>query len=119
MSPLGAMSASRPLLILVRDLLLASRVTTAARAKSVEHKLLRDPGMLIEETGDRLIVDLNQLGALDAAVNWKRAAPAREVIGFVSHVDADTIRRARELGIDQVVPRSRFVEILPELLDPR
>jgi len=30
--------------------------------------------------------------------------------------DADTIARARQAGIDQILPRSRFVEALPELL---
>jgi hypothetical protein len=65
--------------------------------------------------GRLLIVDLNQPGALEAAVAWKRNASG-EVVGFVSHVDAETISRAKSAGIDRVIPRSRFVEVLPELL---
>jgi hypothetical protein len=62
-------------------------------------------------------VDLNQPGALEAAVAWKGAESAgRDVVGFVSHVDAATIARARAAGIDRIMPRSRFVEALPELL---
>jgi hypothetical protein len=38
------------------------------------------------------------------------------VVGFVSHVDAVTIAHARGSGLDRVLPRSRFVEQLPELL---
>jgi hypothetical protein len=60
-------------------------------------------------------VDLNQAGALDAAIEWKKRCGG-EVIGFVAHVDADTIRRAREAGLDKVLPRSRFVADLESLL---
>ena len=38
------------------------------------------------------------------------------VPGFVSHVDTATIAAAREAGIDQVLARGQFVQILPELL---
>ena len=104
-----------PLLVLVRDLLFASRITATARAIGVPIKLLRDETKLTHEPGRRLIVDLNQSGALDAAIAWKKQSGG-EVIGFVSHVDAETIRRAREAGVDQVLPRSRFVTELEALL---
>jgi hypothetical protein len=106
---------AEPLLVLVRDLLFASRIAATARAIGVDVKMLRDEQKLSGEAGRRLIVDLNQPGALDAAVEWKKQT-AGEVIGFVSHVDADTIRRARDAGIDHVMPRSRFVAQLESLL---
>lgn len=62
-----------------------------------------------------LIVDLNQPGAIGAAAEWGRSC-GWPVVGFVSHVDADTIAAAREAGITQVLARSRFVEVLPQLL---
>ena len=115
-----------PILVLVRDLLFASRITATARAEGVEIRLLRDPAALAgEAAGRRLIVDLNQPGALDAAAAWRtaagggaaeRAAAGREVVGFVSHVDAATIAAARRAGIDHVLARSAFVEKLPQLL---
>jgi hypothetical protein len=104
------------MLILVRDLLFGSRIIATARASGVEVKLLRDEAKLAGEAGERLIVDLNQPGALEAAVDWKGRGAGRIVIGFVSHVDADTIRRAREAGIDQILPRSRFVAELESIL---
>ena len=104
-----------PIVVLVRDLLFASRISATARALGVEVKLLRDETKLADETGQRVIVDLNQPGALEAAVEWKRRRGG-EVIGFVSHVDVETIHRAREAGIDQVLPRSRFVAELESLL---
>ena len=103
-----------PVLVLVRDLMFASRISAAARAAGVTIATLRDPAQVSGATGRRLIVDLNLPGALEAAVGWKNAS-ASEVVGFVSHVDAETIARARAAGIDRVLPRSRFVRILPEL----
>jgi hypothetical protein len=104
-----------PVLVLVRDLMFSSRISATARAGGQPVRMLRDPSDLREAVGRRLIVDLNQPGALEAAVDWKRAS-SNDVVGFVSHVDADTIARARAAGIDRVLPRSRFVELLPELL---
>lgn len=108
-------SSPEPVLVLVRDLLFASRISATARALNVPVVMLRDERTLPEQNGRRLIIDLNQPGALEAAVEWKRQRD-RDVIGFVSHVDAETIRRAREAGVDQVLPRSRFVAGLESIL---
>jgi hypothetical protein len=104
-----------PVLVLVRDLMFSSRISAAARAAEVPVTMLRDPAALAGVQGRRLIVDLNQPGATEAAVEWKRSSPG-EVIGFVSHVDAETISGARAAGIDRILPRSRFVEVLSDLL---
>ena len=62
-------------------------------------------------------MDLNQPGAIDAAGAWRgRAGGGADVIGFVSHVDTATIQKARAAGIDRVMARSQFVQVLPELL---
>jgi hypothetical protein len=103
------------LLILCRDLLLGSKITAAAQSAGVAYRVVRDAAKLEGLAGERLIVDLNQDGALDAAVAWKRAGGAK-VIGFVSHVDAETIQRAQAAGLDQIVPRSRFVVDLPQIV---
>src|SRR5688500_13813215 len=116
---MGGMSeanpAGEPILVLVRDLVFSSRITATARAEGAAVKVVRDAGKLPGETGKRLIVDLNEDGAIEAAVAWK-ASSNGEVIGFVSHVDSATIARARDAGIDRVMRRSRFVEELPQLL---
>ena len=105
-----------PVLVLVRDLMFSSRISAAARAGGIQVSMLRDAVELAATTpGCRLIVDLNQPGALESALQWKRATSG-EVIGFISHVDAETIAHARAGGIDRVLPRSRFVEMIPELL---
>ena len=102
-------------LVLVRDLLFASKIRATAQSVGATVQMLREPSQLDRFAGHRLILDLNQSGALDAGVRWKGRTRG-QVIGFVSHVDAEAIRAAREAGVDQVLPRSRFVEILPELL---
>lgn len=104
-----------PVLVLVRDLLFSGRIGATARAIGAPVTLLRDPAALAGKSAHRLIVDLNQPGALEAAIAWHQAGGG-EVVGFVSHVDADTIARARAGGIDRVLPRSQFVNVLPGLL---
>jgi hypothetical protein len=110
--------ASPALLILCRDLLLGSRITAAAQAAGVSFKVVRDAAKLAGQSGERLIVDLNQEGAIDAAAAWK-AAGGGEVVGFVSHVDAGTIERAKAAGLDQIMARSAFVQELPALVGVR
>ncbi|MDB5319891.1 MAG: hypothetical protein JWN40_1522 [Phycisphaerales bacterium] len=91
-----------------------SKVTATARALGVAVQVVRDPAQLPQQ-GGRLLVDLNQAGAIEAAAAWKSAAGG-QVIGFVSHVDTDTIERARAAGLDQVLPRSRFTATLEQII---
>ena len=100
---------------MVRDLMFSSKIIATARAEGVAVKIVRDASKLAGEPGARLLVDLNQEGAIAAASEWK-SRTGGAVIGFVSHVDTATISQAREAGFDQVLARSRFVEILPDLL---
>ena len=106
---------AHPVLIFVRDLMFAGRIIAEARAQGVEFKVVREASRLMEEPGARLIVDLNQEGALDAAMQW-RARHGGRVIGFASHVDTDTIKRARERGVDQVLTRGGFTTSLADIL---
>jgi DNA-binding NarL/FixJ family response regulator len=109
------MSTDPAVVALVRDLIFASKITATAAAAGVCVRLVRDPAGLGTKPAARLIVDLNLAGAIEAAQAWKRDAGG-EVVGFVSHVDTDTIDRARAAGVDRVLARSRFVELLPEIL---
>ena len=66
-----------------------------------------------------LLVDLNQPGAVEAIRNV-RANPVVEgllIVAFGSHVDTETLAAARAGGADRAVARSRFVEILPDLIE--
>jgi hypothetical protein len=110
-----AQAEAAPILVLVRDLIFASKIRATAQAIGATVQMLREPSQLQGSSGRRLIIDLNQPGALDAAVAW-RAETGGAVMGFVSHVDSATIQTAREAGLQDVLPRSRFAQLLPELL---
>ena len=64
----------------------------------------------------RLIVDLGESGALEAAIAWKREHGG-EVVGFVAHVDAETIEKAKSAGIDHVLSRGQFSADVERWLD--
>jgi hypothetical protein len=105
-----------PVIALVRDLIFASRITATAAAVGVPVTLVRDPNTMDGVPAAKLlIVDLNLEGAIEAARQW-RTVTGGVVTGFVSHVDTATITAARAAGIDRVLARSRFVEVLPQVL---
>jgi hypothetical protein len=116
-----AMSATQsppdpPLVVLASDLLISSRITSAARRLGVPVRLMRDPASLAQEPAARLlIVDLDLVGGLEAARAWAEAR-GRPAAGFVQHVHTDIIRAARAAGIDPIIPRSRLETALRELL---
>jgi hypothetical protein len=106
------------ILVLVKDLIFSSKITAEAAAQKTTVTVIRDSEALLEQPGKLLIVDLSLPGAIAAAGAW-RTATSKLVVGFVGHTDATAIAAAKKAGIDQVLPRSRFVQILPQLLaDP-
>ena len=78
-----------------RDLLFGSKVEGALRAAG--HQVERGA-----EAADVVVVDLT-----DPDVAWPEAGEAPR-LGFYSHVDQETRRRAEDAGFDLVVPRSRM-----------
>jgi response regulator RpfG family c-di-GMP phosphodiesterase len=67
-----------------------------------------------------VIFDLNsgRLAPMDMIAAMKNDPNLRSIrtLGYVAHVDSDTIERARAAGIDQVLARSAFSERLGEIL---
>ena len=78
-----------------RDLLFGSKVEGALRAAG--HEVMREG-----DGADVVVVDLT-----DPDVPWPPAGETPR-LGFYSHVDQETRRRAEEAGFDLVVPRSRM-----------
>ena len=68
------------------------------------------PGDLATDEADLVVVDLDRPDVLEVLP----ALRAPRVVGFASHVDADTLAAARAAGCD-ALPRSRFFRVLPEL----
>ncbi len=94
----------------------SGRIRAEARAAGRALRVVRDGAGLEGVDGSLLLVDLNQAGALEAAMAWRDGREERKVIGFVSHVDTAMIASAREAGVDRVMARSQFVAELAGLL---
>ena len=92
---------------IVPDLFFASKVKETLTAAGHEVTLAAEapPGGT-----DLLVVDL------DAAGPSAEAAAGIPRLGFYSHVDVETRRRAEEAGFDLVVPRSLMAREMPELV---
>ena len=70
-----------------------------------------------------VILDLNSartdpIGIVQTMKRDEALASIR-VVGFVSHVDVNTVNAARAAGIDEVLARSAFTTQLPDLLASR
>jgi CheY-like chemotaxis protein len=110
-------------LLLCDDLIFTSRITGTARdlgltvkAASSSQKL-RDLAMA--QSPACVILDLGNPGlVIEDLVTALReeCRPMPRVVAYGSHVDTATLRRAREAGCDPVLPRSKFVEELPQAL---
>jgi len=102
-------------LLLSDDLLFTSKITGTAAALGLSVRVARTPAALIElaakEPPGGILIDLHHPG-LDLATLLPTLKGSR-VIAYGSHVEADTLRAAREAGCDLVLPRSKFVERLP------
>ena len=111
---------AEPIFALVRDLMFSGRILAEARAAGVEVKVIRDPAMIEKDAaaGGFLIVDMNLPGAIASAGNW-RTTGGGTVVGFVSHMDTEAISQGKAAGFDQVLPRSQFVTVLPQMLKDR
>ena len=110
-------------LLLSDDLLFASRITGAARALGLSVQTARSLEQLLErarsETPSCVLLDLAFPGLVLPDL-FRRLGedchPLPRVVAYGSHVDADGLRAARLAGCDVVLPRSKFVEELPQAL---
>jgi hypothetical protein len=92
------------------DLFFASKIEATLRAAGHDVELIQ-AGAAAGTRADVLIVDLDSAGAGVAA---PEGVPR---LGFYSHVDVETRRRAEQAGFDLVVPRSRMAREMPALVE--
>ena len=95
---------------LVQDLMLASRVRTSLEASG--HEVEQESALPDELDGIDLVV-----ADLDAVPPEQLAGLGVPVIGFYQHTDTEMKARAEAAGLFIVVPRSRMVRELPELVE--
>lgn len=79
--------------------------------ENLDSDSLKDTKLVVVDLTNACGVDAESLASLRANL------PASAVLlGYGSHVDVDRLNMARQAGCEPVLPRSRFVEMLPDLL---
>ena len=112
------------ILCAVDDLLFSVRISTAAKALGVDVYFERAADGVVPRAREKrpalVIFDLNSrtLRPMEAIAALKVDEALKDIrtLGYVSHVDADTVAAAREAGIDEVLARSAFTMQLGEIL---
>jgi CheY-like chemotaxis protein len=110
-------------LLLSDDMMFTSRIAGTARDLGLSIKTARAMDALKtlvrSERPACIIVDLANPGLeIGELTGWlaEMCSPAPRVVAYGSHVDTETLQRAREAGCDVVLPRSKFVTELPSKL---
>jgi hypothetical protein len=109
--------------LLGRDLIIASRIAAAAERAGVPYIRVGDPADLPPAGETRLLlVDWGDRAANwgDAIAAWCAGAPESErppVLLFGPHVDLDAHAAARAAGLGPMRARSKLVADLPTLFD--
>jgi ActR/RegA family two-component response regulator len=109
-------------LLLCDDLIFTSRICGEAKALGLTLRVAKNVVELLrialQSAPSCAILDLNLTGPkIDQLVRELAALQPRPIlVGYGSHVDAATLKRARDAGCDIVWPRSKFVEELATAL---
>src|ERR1051325_9403755 len=110
--------------VVVDDMFFAAKINSAAGAAGRKIERVRSREQMEQEVianpPGLLIVDLNseRLDPLQT-IEYFKSQPALScvpIVGFVSHVQTELIRRAQAAGCDYVLPRSAFTQMLPEIV---
>jgi CheY-like chemotaxis protein len=112
------------ILCAVDDLMFSVKISTAAKALGVDIYFERAGDQVVPRVREKqptlVIFDLNstRLRPMEAIAALKADPELNSIqtIGYVSHVQTDTIEAARRAGIDQVLARSAFSDRLGEIL---
>jgi CheY-like chemotaxis protein len=107
------------------DLIFSIKIQTAAKSiGGIDLFFERSPDRVVprirEKQPSLVIFDLNsrKMNPMTAIAGMKADPDLKDIrtLGFVSHVEADTIAAARAAGIDQVLARSAFAAQLGQIL---
>lgn len=105
------------------DLMFTVKIQEAAKRAGLEPVFVKSQEQAIAEAKKKpavMILDLNNAAAeplnIIAALKDDQETNRINLVGFVSHVQADLKRSAQEKGCDVVIARSAFSQNLPILL---
>jgi DNA-binding NarL/FixJ family response regulator len=106
-------------LLLCDDLIFTSRIVGTGRDLGLELRSVKTIPALLDQARKQppacVILDLSLAGATvgDTVMQIRQNAPTARIVAYGSHVDAATLKAARDAGCDPVLARSQFVERLP------
>lgn len=115
---------SSKIVMAVSDLFFAARIReTAARLgiqiapvakeESVSDVIQREqPALLVIDLNDTRFDPLATIRAIKSTGDLRPV----QIVGFLSHVQTDLHQAALGAGCDQVLPRSKFTQSLPQIL---
>lgn len=102
------------------DLFFQMKLAETAKHLGIEVKVASsEPAFLelLSTPAELAIFDLNaRNNPLQVAEKVRAAHPELRMISFLSHVQVDLAAKAKSIGFNDVMPRSRFTVSLPEIL---
>jgi DNA-binding NarL/FixJ family response regulator len=112
------------ILCVVDDLMFSVKISAAAKAAKADVVFERTPRAVTQRIRDEhpslVIFDLNssRMAPIETirAIKNDPALKDTRTLGYVSHVQADTIAAARAAGCDEVLARSAFSDKLAAIL---
>lgn len=111
------------ILAVLDDLFFTVKINEAAKRAGVPVEFVKSAKDAMDKAQANppvIILDLNctSLDPLQLIEDLKSNASLKRIrlIGFVSHVQAELIQKAREAGCDVVLARSAFSKNLPQIL---
>jgi hypothetical protein len=113
-----------PILLLSRDLLFITKIREAATSVGKEVAVLKTEAGLREVvdtgvSGGVLLIDLEKPGVAISSIAplWESLmSRGWQCLSFFSHVHEELAAEAVTLRLGEVLPRSRFIRVLPDIL---
>jgi PleD family two-component response regulator len=116
-------NSKKKVVAVLNDLMFAVKIQEAAKRAGLEPVFVKSLDQALAQARQKpalMILDLNDVAVepLDVIVALKENEETREIdlVGFVSHVQADLKKAALEKGCDLVIARSAFSQNLPAIL---
>jgi CheY-like chemotaxis protein len=119
-------NAAPKIFAFIEDLFFVAKINETARKLNLKVQFVKSEKEIFEaveangnEAPTLVIVDLNNGAIKPMQIITKLKAKFKKqtnVIGFLSHIQAELKSKAQEAGCDMVLPRSSFSANLPQLL---
>jgi DNA-binding NarL/FixJ family response regulator len=109
-------------LLLSADLIFTAKITGTAQALKqrvlVAGNTAKAAALIAQESPAVVFIDLaaGELSTSEALIAFRALAPETPFIAFGSHVDTAALDAASAAGCDDVMPRSKFTNVLPDLI---